>query len=42
MRAWNRLYRPEKFEFWRNRMKAEHDSILRADSATAAQPEEER
>ena len=41
-RAWKRLYRPEKFEFWRNRMKAEYDSILRADSGTAVQPEEER
>ena len=42
MRAWHRLYRPEKFEFWRNRMKVEYDSILRADSATAVQPKEGR
>jgi len=42
MRALHRLYRPEKLEFWRNRMKVEHDSILRADSGTAVQPREGR
>jgi uncharacterized protein (DUF58 family) len=42
MRADHRLYRPEKLEFWRNRMKVEYDSILQADSATAVHPEEER
>jgi hypothetical protein len=42
MRALRGLYRPEKLEFWRNREKVEHDSILRVDSATAVQPEEER
>jgi len=42
MRALHRLYRPEKLEFWRNRVKIEHDSILRADSGTSAQPREER
>jgi hypothetical protein len=36
------LYRPEKLEFWRGRMKVEYDSILRADSGTAVQSEEER
>ena len=41
-RAWHRLYRPEKFEFWRNRMKVEYDSILQADSAAAVQPKEGR
>jgi len=42
IRADFRLYRPEKLEFWRNRMKVEYDSILRADSGTAVQSEEER
>ena len=42
MRALFGLYRPEKLEFWRGRMKAEYDSILQADSATAVHPEEER
>ena len=36
------LHRPEKLEFWRGRMKVEYDSILRADSGTAVQSEEER
>jgi hypothetical protein len=36
------LYRPEKLELWRNRVKVEHDSILQADSATAVQPKEGR
>jgi len=36
------LYRPEKLESWRNRVKVEHDSILQADSATAVQPKEGR
>jgi hypothetical protein len=36
------LYRPEKLEFWRGRMKVEYDSILRADSGAAVQSEEER
>ena len=35
-RALNRLYRPEKIEFWRKRMQAERDSIVRAESAAAA------
>ena len=42
MRALDRLYRPEKLEFWRNRMKVEYDSILRVDSGEAVQPEEGR
>ena len=42
MRATHRLYRPEKLEFWRNQMKVEHDSIVRADSGTAVQPREGR
>ncbi|MCX6842748.1 MAG: hypothetical protein NTX53_10745 [candidate division WOR-3 bacterium] len=42
MRAHRRLLRPEKLEFWRNRMKVEYDSILRADSSAAAQPREGR
>jgi hypothetical protein len=42
MRAMHGLYRPEKLEFWRNRMKVEYDSVLRADSVTAVHPEEER
>jgi hypothetical protein len=42
MRALHGLYRPEKLEFWRNRMKVEHDSILRADSGTAVLPREGR
>ena len=42
MRALFGLYRPEKLEFWRGRMKVEYDSILRADSGAAAQSEEER
>ena len=41
-RATHRLYRPEKLEFWRNQMKVEHDSIVRADSGTAVQPREGR
>lgn len=40
MRATHRLYRPEKLEFWRNQMKAEHDSMVRADSGEAVQPKE--
>lgn len=35
-RALNRLYRPEKIEFWLKRMQAERDSIVRAESAAAA------
>ncbi len=35
-RALNRLYRPEKIEFWRKRMQVEHGSLLRAESAAAA------
>ena len=42
MRALFGLYRPEKLEFWRGRMKVEYDSILQADSATAVQPKEGR
>jgi hypothetical protein len=42
MRALFGLYRPEKLEFWRGRMKVEYDSIVRADSGTAAQPREGR
>jgi hypothetical protein len=42
MRANRRLLRPEKLEFWRNRMKVEYDSIVRADSGTAVQPREGR
>ena len=40
MRAWHRLYRPEKLEFWRNRMKVEYDSVLGAESSMAAEPRE--
>jgi hypothetical protein len=40
MRAWNRLYRPEKLEFWRDRAKAEHDSVLRAESSVVTEPRE--
>jgi hypothetical protein len=36
-RALNRLYRPEKIEFWRKLMQAERDSILRAESTAAAE-----
>jgi hypothetical protein len=42
MRTLFGLYRPEKLEFWRNRMKVEYDSILRADSGAAVQPREGR
>ena len=42
MRALHGLYRPEKLEFWRNLMKVEHDSKVRADSGTAVQPREGR
>jgi hypothetical protein len=42
MRALFGLYRPEQVEFWRGRMKAEHDSLLGADSGAAVQSEEER
>ena len=42
MRAHNQMLRPEKLEFWRNRMKVEYDSIVRADSGTAVQPREGR
>jgi hypothetical protein len=42
MRAHNQMLRPEKLEFWRNRMKVEHDSMARADSGVAVQPREGR
>ena len=42
MRALFGLYRPEKLEFWRGRMKVEYDSMLRADSGAAVQPREGR
>lgn|GEM_PF-1160110 len=38
MRAWHRLYRPEKLEFWRKRMQAERDSVLRAESSAPLSP----
>jgi hypothetical protein len=41
-RATFRLYRPEKLEFWRNRMKPEYDSMVRADSGEAVQAREGR
>jgi len=41
-RATHRLYRPERLEFWRSRMKVEYDSIVRADSGEAVQPKEGR
>jgi hypothetical protein len=41
-RAFLGLHRPEKLEFGRNRFKVVYDSILRVDSGTAVQPEEER
>lgn len=42
MRALFGLYRPEQVEFWRGRMKAEHDSLRGADSGAAVQPKEGR
>lgn len=35
-RALNRLFNSTQFEFWRKRMQAEHDSIVRAESAAVA------
>ena len=42
MRACHGLYRPEKLEFWRGRMRVEHDSVLRAESSTVAEPRGQR
>ncbi len=42
LRALNRLYRPEQFEFWRNRVKAERDSMLRAESSAVREPRVQR
>ena len=42
MRALNRLYRPDRLEFWRNRTGAERDSVLRAESSAGRGEKEQR
>lgn len=41
-REFNRLYQPERLEFYRRLAEAEHDSILRAESSAAAETGGER